>query len=46
MADDECCEVVVTADDPDWLAGFTRTLVAGNLDYLNWIATETVTLSR
>jgi periplasmic divalent cation tolerance protein len=25
--DEECCEVVVTADDADWLAGFTRTLV-------------------
>ena len=23
----ECCEVVVTAADADWLAGFTRTLV-------------------
>jgi periplasmic divalent cation tolerance protein len=25
--DEECCEVVVTAADADWLAGFTRTLV-------------------
>jgi periplasmic divalent cation tolerance protein len=25
--DEECCEVVITADDADWLAGFTRTLV-------------------
>ena len=25
--DEEFCEVVVTAEDPDWLAGFTRTLV-------------------
>ncbi len=24
--DEECCEVVVTAADADWLAGFTRTL--------------------
>ena len=31
MADDECCEVVITADDPDWLAGFTRTLVEERL---------------
>ena len=23
--DEECCEVVVTAADADWLAGFTRT---------------------
>jgi periplasmic divalent cation tolerance protein len=23
----ECCEVVVTAADPDWLAGYARTLV-------------------
>jgi periplasmic divalent cation tolerance protein len=28
---DEFCEVVVTADDPDWLAGFTRTLVEERL---------------
>ncbi len=25
--DDECCEVVVTAADADWLAGLTRDLV-------------------
>ncbi len=25
--DEECCEVVITAADADWLAGFTRTLV-------------------
>jgi periplasmic divalent cation tolerance protein len=25
--DDECCEVVITAADPDWTAGFTRALV-------------------
>jgi periplasmic divalent cation tolerance protein len=30
-ADDECCEVVVTADDAAWLAGFTRTLVEERL---------------
>ncbi len=29
--DDECCEVVVTAADADWLAGFTRTLVEERL---------------
>ncbi|HEY6745509.1 MAG TPA: divalent-cation tolerance protein CutA [Mycobacteriales bacterium] len=29
MAD--CCEVVVTAADPDWLAGFTRRLVEDRL---------------
>ena len=29
--DDECCEVVITAPDPDWLAGFTRTLVEERL---------------
>jgi periplasmic divalent cation tolerance protein len=25
--DEECCEVVITAADADWLADFTRTLV-------------------
>ncbi|SEO75172.1 divalent cation tolerance protein [Trujillonella endophytica] len=25
--DEECCEVVVTAPDPEWLAGLTRDLV-------------------
>src|SRR4051812_23148319 len=29
--DVECCEVVVTAADADWLAGFTRTLVEERL---------------
>ena len=29
--EDEFCEVVVTADDADWLAGFTRTLVEERL---------------
>jgi periplasmic divalent cation tolerance protein len=29
--DEEFCEVVVTADDAEWLAGFTRTLVAERL---------------
>ena len=29
--DEECCEVVVTAVDADWLAGFTRTLVEERL---------------
>ena len=29
--DEECCEVVVTAADADWLAGFTRTLVEERL---------------
>ena len=28
---EECCEVVITADDADWLAGFTRTLVEERL---------------
>jgi periplasmic divalent cation tolerance protein len=28
---DECCEVVVTAADPEWLAGYTRTLVEERL---------------
>ena len=31
MEDTEFCEVVVTADDADWLAGFTRTLVEERL---------------
>jgi periplasmic divalent cation tolerance protein len=29
--DEECCEVVVTAADENWLAGFTRTLVEERL---------------
>jgi periplasmic divalent cation tolerance protein len=29
--DEECCEVVVTAADADWLTGFTRTLVEERL---------------
>jgi periplasmic divalent cation tolerance protein len=29
--DEECCEVVITADDGDWLAGFSRTLVEERL---------------
>ena len=29
--DEECCEVVITAADADWLAGFTRTLVEERL---------------
>jgi periplasmic divalent cation tolerance protein len=29
--DEECCEVVVTADDAGWLARFTRTLVEERL---------------
>ena len=29
--DEECCEVVVTAADNDWLADFTRTLVEERL---------------
>ena len=28
---EEFCEVVITADDADWLAGFTRTLVEERL---------------
>ena len=31
MESTEFCEVVVTADDADWLAGFTRTLVEERL---------------
>ncbi|WP_346622106.1 divalent-cation tolerance protein CutA [Blastococcus montanus] len=29
--DEECCEVVVTGPDAEWLAGFTRTLVEERL---------------
>ncbi|MGY1813951.1 divalent-cation tolerance protein CutA [Blastococcus sp. SYSU D00820] len=29
--DEEYCEVVVTAGDPEWLVGFTRTLVEERL---------------
>ena len=29
--DEECCEVVITAADGDWLAAFTRTLVEERL---------------
>lgn len=28
---EEFCEIVITADDADWLAGFTRTLVEERL---------------
>jgi periplasmic divalent cation tolerance protein len=31
MTDDHVCEVVVTAADPEWLAGFTRRLVEDRL---------------
>jgi periplasmic divalent cation tolerance protein len=31
VEDVDFCEVVVTAADPDWLAGFTRTLVEERL---------------
>ena len=31
MEDSDFCEVVVTATDADWLAGFTRTLVEERL---------------
>ena len=31
VEDSEFCEVVVTAGDPEWLAGFTRTLVEERL---------------
>ncbi|HEX8627796.1 MAG TPA: divalent-cation tolerance protein CutA [Catenuloplanes sp.] len=31
MSADDICEVVVTAPDPEWLAGFTRGLVAARL---------------
>jgi periplasmic divalent cation tolerance protein len=29
--EEECCEVIVTAEDADWLARFTRTLVEERL---------------
>jgi periplasmic divalent cation tolerance protein len=29
--DEECCEVVITAEDAEWLAGFARRLVEGRL---------------
>ena len=29
--DEECCEVVITAADADWLAGFTRALAEDRL---------------
>ena len=29
--DEECCEVVITASDAGWLAGFTRSLVEDRL---------------
>jgi periplasmic divalent cation tolerance protein len=31
MSDDEVCEVIITAGDADWLAGFTRSLVQDRL---------------
>lgn len=29
--DESICEVIITAPDPEWLAGFTRSLVEGRL---------------
>jgi periplasmic divalent cation tolerance protein len=37
--DEECCEVVVTAPDADWLAGFTRTLVEERLAACGHVST-------
>jgi periplasmic divalent cation tolerance protein len=31
MSDDEVCEVIITADNADWLADFTRSLVEDRL---------------
>lgn len=31
MSDDDLCEVIVTAPDPEWLAGFARRLVDDGL---------------
>ncbi|WP_280502131.1 divalent-cation tolerance protein CutA [Nocardia farcinica] len=31
MADDQIVDVTITADDPEWLAGFARSLVADRL---------------
>lgn len=28
---DDCCEVIITAEDPDWLAQYTRRLVEDRL---------------
>jgi periplasmic divalent cation tolerance protein len=42
--DEELCEVVVTAGDPDWLVGFTRTLVERRLAACghNWSAIRSI----
>ncbi len=47
MSGSDFCEVVITAADPEWLAEFTRRLVAdrlaacGNPAYLDWVRAET-----
>jgi periplasmic divalent cation tolerance protein len=42
----EFCEVVVTADDAEWLAGFTRTLVEEGLAACGQVAREVRSIYR
>jgi periplasmic divalent cation tolerance protein len=44
--DVECCEVVVTAADAEWLAGFTRTLVEERLAACGQITPEVRSIYR
>ena len=44
--DIECCEVVITADDADWLAGFTRALVEERLAACGHLTTPIRSLYR
>ena len=44
--DEECCEVVITAADADWLAGFTRTLVEERLAACGHLLTPIRSLYR
>jgi len=44
--DEECCEVVITAADADWLAGFTRTLVEQRLAACGHLLTPTRSVYR
>jgi periplasmic divalent cation tolerance protein len=46
VEDIEFCEVVVTADDADWLAGFTRTLVEERLAACGQVVAEVRSIYR
>jgi periplasmic divalent cation tolerance protein len=42
MSDDDICDVTITADDADWLAGFVRSLVEDRLAACGNVATAPV----